>query len=468
MRRSFRRSAWWLGLVSLAVVAALGMALSVGLSGSEETGSPAAAESPIGGMTSLTPLATRPPTSAVPLSPPPTTVTTTTREPVDRSTPPTPTAVDRPALTDALKNVFSDSWLSANLVSAEVWVVGEGRLFGFGSHLELLPASTEKILTAVGALEHLPQDHAFRTAVLHDPATGNLVLVAGGDPALTSDDLGRLAREVRAAGFTEVGDLVADVGRFSPDLWAPGWEDWHVPRYTGPLSTLIVDRNRHRTDDEFLADPDMENVKLFIDSLAAAGVVVSGEVRMEPAPPGAVQIVAHESPSVVELIGVMLRESNNEIAESLVREVGLLDSGDGSTLRGTLTTVGTIRGLGAEYLGTMSDGSGMSRTNATSATDLVTVLTMARDQDWFPQFLASLPVAGRSGTLANRLTGPATAGVVVAKTGTIIGGVALAGYAPLQDGSEAVFAIIINGEAAHAIVGYVDRFVITLTSVPNG
>ena len=185
---------------------------------------------------------------------------------------------------------------------------------------------------------------------------------------------------------------------------------------------------------------------------------------MAPAPDGADLVAVHESDPVLDLVQAMLRESNNEIAESLIREVGRVTSGEGSTALGTEATVARIPELGANYLGTMSDGSGMSRTNATAAYDLVAVLDMARHQPWFTDFEDGLAVAGRSGTLSNRLSGPTTADVVRAKTGTIIGGVSLAGYAPLADGSAAIFAIVINGQSASEIVGHVDRFVVTLTS----
>jgi len=470
MRRTMGRPLVWLAAAAaLAVVVMLGVSLGVGrgeVARSNEVAAPSTL--PTGAIPTTTNFG-----SLAPVAPPTTTTTkvlpTTTSSSTTTAVPVAPTnprqlADDRPALTAAMQDVFAGSWTSANLVSAEVWVVGEGKLFSFGGWLELLPASTEKILTAVGALEHLAPNHVFRTTIRWHETTGDLVLVAGGDPTLTTADLRRIARELRASGLSEFRDLVVDVSWFSANLWAPGWEDWHVPRYTGPLSTLVVDRNRARTDDTFLAEPNTENARVFVDALLAAGITMRGELRLASAPEGASVVVAHESAPVIDLIATMLRDSNNEIAESLIREVGRTASGEGSTAQGTQTTVTTIRELGAQYLGTMSDGSGMSRTNATSAHDLVLVLDMARDQDWFPQFLASLPVAGESGTLSNRLRGPSTAGVVRAKTGTIIGGVALAGYTHLADGSEAVFAIIINGEPAPNIVGIVDEFVVTLTS----
>jgi D-alanyl-D-alanine carboxypeptidase len=58
--------------------------------------------------------------------------------------------------------------------------------------------------------------------------------------------------------------------------------------------------------------------------------------------------------------------------------------------------------------------------------------------------LASLPVAGRSGTLAGDFTAPPLAGAIVAKTGTTNHARLLAGYARRTDGGTTIFALSIE------------------------
>lgn len=64
----------------------------------------------------------------------------------------------------------------------------------------LPPASTMKVLTALYALARLGPDHRFRTRVVR--AGDMLVLVGGGDPILSSDDLESLAADLVASGQT--------------------------------------------------------------------------------------------------------------------------------------------------------------------------------------------------------------------------------------------------------------------------
>ena len=88
------------------------------------------------------------------------------------------------------------------------------------------------------------------------------------------------------------------------------------------------------------------------------------------------------------------------------------------------------------------DGSGLSLLDRMTANALVSLLTvMWNDPGVRPELLASLPVAGRSGTLAHRMRhGPAT-GVVRAKTGTTNNASALSGFV----GDRYVFSILQNG-----------------------
>jgi D-alanyl-D-alanine carboxypeptidase/D-alanyl-D-alanine-endopeptidase (penicillin-binding protein 4) len=103
-----------------------------------------------------------------------------------------------------------------------------------------------------------------------------------------------------------------------------------------------------------------------------------------------------------------------------------------------------------ELTGVAADGSGLSRQNLRSAREWRRLLQVAAHQPWAAELRAALPLSGRTGTLAGRLAEPAVAGAVSAKTGTIIGGQALSGYAITASGRDAVFSIIANGEPGNA------------------
>jgi D-alanyl-D-alanine carboxypeptidase/D-alanyl-D-alanine-endopeptidase (penicillin-binding protein 4) len=76
----------------------------------------------------------------------------------------------------------------------------------------------------------------------------------------------------------------------------------------------------------------------------------------------------------------------------------------------------------------MDDGCGLNVNDRMRADTMRAFLAGLRSQDYFPDFLSVLAVAGVSGTLADRLTGPLTRGKVFGKTGTIDDFYNLVGY----------------------------------------
>jgi len=99
------------------------------------------------------------------------------------------------------------------------------------------------------------------------------------------------------------------------------------------------------------------------------------------------------------------------------------------------------------------DGSGLSRYDYVTADALVTILThVDRDERLRGPFEASLPIAGRDGTLANRMKGTAADGNARAKSGSMSNVRALSGYITSADGEPLVFSIIANNFATTADV----------------
>lgn len=380
-----------------------------------------------------------------------------------------------PDLAAATLGALSDSRLSAGPTSASVWVEGLGVILEYAPAERLLPASNQKLVTAAGAMALLGPEHRFVTRLVGSGQVnggtleGDLLLVAGGDPSLTRQgphSLAALAAQVRDRGLSVVtGDLVVDAHHHEPATEAPGWQDFHIPTYTGPLSALTVDDNRFRSDAAYLADPAAGNGEAFRDALAAVGVTVTGSVVTGAAPAG-VELGSLASAGRDELVARMLRDSDNEVAEALVREIGLKVSGEGTTTSGSAAIDAWLASVCLTDLGANADGSGLSRANGHSGRDLRRLLHVVDAQPWGPTFRTSLAVAGRSGTLGGRLTGPATAGAVVAKTGTILDGAALSGYATTVGGRAVVFSVIGNGSNPAAITSAIDDLVTSVVAWP--
>ena len=180
-------------------------------------------------------------------------------------------------------------------------------------------------------------------------------------------------------------------------------------------------------------------------------------------PPGAQVLAGLASAPLDELVAEMLLGSDNEHAEAVLREIGRHTGGVGSTPAGAAAAERAVAEEVCLALpGNADDGSGMSRLNARSAREWQEILQAARGLPWWPAFVEGLPVGARTGTLAGRFGGTPAAGNVQAKTGTIIGGVALSGYATTADGRDAVFSVIVNGDASPRAVAAIDALVVTI------
>lgn len=405
-----------------------------------------------------------PPTTVAPPAPP-----TTTACSADPTLAPPSAAVPRD-LAAAVARFTADPAVVANRFGLSIWVDGLGEVGAHDPDTPLFPASNQKLLTAMGVLAVLGPDARFTTEVRTAP-DGSLVVVAGGDPTLTAagpHSLDALAAQVRAAGVTTVpGALVVDESRQDSARRAAGWQDWQFPTYAGPLSALMVDRNRARTDPPFLADPGIAHGDTLRGALAARGVRAAGPTVHGVTPEGSAVVASLTSaPASVLLTGTLLH-SDNMAAEELLKEVGHAAGTVGSTASGLAATRAALARLCVPLAGADDDGSGLSRANGRSAREWRRLLQAARAEPWFPQLEAALPVAGRSGTLASRFRGTAAEGTVRAKTGTIIGGIALSGYGTTTGGRAFVFSVIVNGDRAQAAAGPLDALIAAVTAHPG-
>ena len=398
---STRRDRGWRGLASgpvgrrvAATVVVLSLAVATGIGCVQR-------QEPVGGEAFVAPSTT---------GPAPTTVAPTVPVPTCAPLPDAATEAVPAAVQAMIDERLADPRFAGNDVSVSIWVDGWGEVAVRDPDHRLLPASNQKLFTAMGALDLLDPERRFVTSVVATSAPtegvvdGDLVLVAGGDPTLrrTGDhSLAALARQVRAAGATRVrGSILVDESHFDVRRDADGWLDWQRPTYAGALSALVVDGNQHRGDAAFLSDPALGDTELLRRALVTAGVTVEGGVAHGTAPTAGVEIARAESATVATLVDSMLLHSDNMIAESLVKEIDVVTGGRGSTAAG-LTAIRvalTERCIAIE--GTDADGSGLSRANGRSAREWQRLLRSARVAPWAPTLLASLPLAGRSGTLS--------------------------------------------------------------------
>ena len=362
----------------------------------------------------------------------------------------------------------------ATTIAAAVDVAGFDAVLRRDAGRSLPPASTQKNFTGLSALVALGPTARFRTRVVTDrrPVGGRLRgsvwLVAGGDPYLTGTDLRGLARQVRAAGIRSVtGGVRVDDSRYDRRRTAGGWRSSFMPGQSGPLSALAVDRNAWRRDRAFVADPAVPTAVRFRDLLRAEGVVVTGSVTRAVAPAVSRQLAVKVSAPLPLVVKRALKDSDNFASELLLKELGRVVNGRGSSLAGVAATRQVLGGLGVP-VGASADGSGLSSTDRQTPAGQVQLLRAADSSGAGPAFRASLPVGCGDGTLKRRFCGTAAAGRVTAKTGTLTGVRALAGYTRTASGREVYFAFQLTGvtDGARALRA-MDRAVVLLSSAPE-
>jgi D-alanyl-D-alanine carboxypeptidase/D-alanyl-D-alanine-endopeptidase (penicillin-binding protein 4) len=174
-----------------------------------------------------------------------------------------------------------------------------------------------------------------------------------------------------------------------------------------------------------------------------AGVHVAGPAARGTADATALPLASVDSPPLAAVVHWMDHVSDNFEAEMLVKELGAVQAGQGTTAAGAGVVMGLLAQAEVPLGGVrLVDGSGLSLLDRLTPDALVSLLgVMWNDPGVQPELLSSLPVAGRSGTLAHRMRGTAAAGVVLAKTGTTDNASALSGFA----GDRYVFSILQNG-----------------------
>lgn len=355
----------------------------------------------------------------------------------------------QPALQRKLANALHVPHVAAARSAAIAFDLTSGAtVFTRNGSLSLAPASNEKLPLTYAALAKLGPTYRIETDVLGegdlDGTTwrGRLVLQGGGDPTLSGAGLRSLAVQVRAAGIRRVtGGIVADESWFDSRRTVAGWRSSFFLYESPPLSALVVDRDR--VAGYVSRTPALAAGAAFARVLRDAGVAVSGTVQLGVADDYAFPLAQVTSAPLWTILRFMDRESDNFTAELLLKQLGAVENQQGTTARGAAVVRRTLAAVDVPLAGVrLVDGSGLSPYDRLTAGALVGILEAAwKDPGIRRPFVASLPVAGRSGTLADRLRTPPARGHVIAKTGTTDTASTLAGYVRRRF----AFAVLNNG-----------------------
>ncbi len=239
-------------------------------------------------------------------------------------------------------------------------------LFHRRAQLGLVPASNEKLAVTYTALAVLGPSYRIDTTVYGEGELidgvwhGDLVLKGFGDPTLTRGDLRRLVAQLRDGGVRRVtGRVLGDESFFDAMRVGPLWKSSFYISESPPLSALTVDRASYRG---FVsAEPALAGASAFRDLLLRAGIRVAGPAGTGRADGAAFPLGTVRSVPMSVLVRWMNRESDNFMAELLLKQLGAVENQQGTTARGTAVVRRTLAAVGVPLAGVrLVDGSGLS------------------------------------------------------------------------------------------------------------
>lgn len=406
------------------------------------------------------------------------------------TTPPTP---GRPPLPDKarLGALLRSSLNQPAMGSKPSVVVMDGAtgtaLYSSRGQQPATPASTAKLLTAAAALQVLgPTKQLPTRAMLSGP--GQVTLVGGGDVFLgsgTNDStrvLGRaglssLAEQTAAAlkarhrqSVTLRLDDMQFPGIGTGQPLAPGWSAADVnDGFVAPVTSLAMNagrlRNEHYAPRQ--TDPGLSAARVYADALRKRGITVSSTVRRARVHGSVPTLATVWSAPVSDVVDQVLANSDNNGADILARLVARSEGMSPTAPNGGAAVLDVVGRLGLRTDGLhLADGTGLARGSHLNAAVLADILYLAGKQSRVSTLLTSLPIAGLSGTLADRFSVAGQSrswGVVRAKTGTLTGTSTLAGTVRDASGATLIFAVM-TGKGSDALGArrYLDQAVTTL------
>jgi serine-type D-Ala-D-Ala carboxypeptidase/endopeptidase (penicillin-binding protein 4) len=336
------------------------------------------------------------------------------------------------------------------------------KVFAWKAGTPRILASNTKLFTSSAALARFGVDGTLGTEVLGDGDLdadgvfrGDLYLEGGGDPTFGSRSYTRkyygggstvqqLATQLDRLGVQRVtGRVYGDESRQDSLRGGPD-SGYGVSIWVGPLSALSYNRGfATETGSAFQTNPPAFAAARLDDALEARGIAVRRKPGARKAPPGLDTLVSVESPPMARIVKLMNKPSDNFFAELLAKDIAMQANGRGTTSAGAALVAGFARRLGSGAR--LVDGSGLSRGDRASPYRIVRLLRAMSTRDEYEALFESLPIAGRDGTLVDRMRRGPARGRCHAKTGTLSDVSALSGFCEARSGDVYAFSFLMNG-----------------------
>jgi D-alanyl-D-alanine carboxypeptidase/D-alanyl-D-alanine-endopeptidase (penicillin-binding protein 4) len=213
-------------------------------------------------------------------------------------------------------------------------------------------------------------------------------------------------------------------------------------------------RTRSFSETASVENPTLYFVSALRRALVAGGVEVRGpavdidDLDNPPTHNAAMPLITYQSPPLSMLATTMMKLSQNLYAETLLKTIGVdsLDQPTGTAQAGLAAIRSMVESWNIDPAGLIqADGSGLSRYNYITPETMIAILAhVERDERLKSQFEATLPIAGRDGTLEYRMRGTPADGNARVKTGSLTNVRAVAGYVRSADGETLAFVVFAN------------------------
>ncbi len=398
-----------------------------------------------------------------------------------------PALSPRESLRHSIDSLVADPEFRSSQIGILIVKPGSGdTLYSRNAGKLFIPASNMKILTGSVALSLLGADYRYKTAFVTRAAIkdgaldGDLIVIGRGDPTVSDRAqqgdarawMRRVADSLTARGVKRIaGGLVRGGNAFPDSIYGYGWE-WDDLNGSSAAPVDELEYNEGMTTirrqiagrDTVVAIATRDPARTYLEALAAAlaerGIAVGGGVSDSTADivaPGIDTLFVVSSPPLRDILKLLLKPSQNQIAEVLLHTLGLERTGVGSADSGAVIVRRQLLAWGAEHDGfVVYDGSGMSRHDLVTPETILRVLVAIQQDTAFSAFYDGLPVAGIDGTLRSRMQHTPAAGNMHAKTGTLEFVRSLSGYVTDADGERLVFSVLDNHFTAR--VDSISRF----------
>ena len=358
-----------------------------------------------------------------------------------------------------------------------------------------MPASNMKIVTSAAALTLLGPDYTYKTTFLTDGPVrdslldGDLIVIGRGDPTISDNMRGlattvmdALADSIRAHGIRQITGRLVRVGDAFPDSTRGyGWEwDDLGEYYAAGVDELIFNEGMAPTTlrpppdtvrDSAYSGPAKAPATAYLNALNDAmirkGITLDAGVldSILPTPIKMDTLFTFVSLPVRNIIPALMKPSQNQIAEILLKTIGLERGGMGTADSARKIVAQQLLAWGVQPDGfVIRDGSGLSRHDHLTPETIVRVLDRIQQDTAFAVFYNAMPIAGIDGTLKDRMKGSPAEGNVHAKTGSISFARSLSGYVTTADGERLIFSILANNwtTPSSVVTGIADQIAAAL------